>query len=98
MVKVIGVRSRGIFKILAQNGCFLSFQGEKTNFATFSSLTKILEIALVAHPGKNPSDTCGYVFGLGFTIYVCLCFYQAYCILVMRYCHIAREGQIRFQI
>jgi len=62
-VRVMGVERGGlgswIFKITAKKGCYLSLQGEKTNFTTFSPPTKILENSLVALRWQNPSNTHG---------------------------------------
>jgi len=39
-------------------------------------------------------------FRVRFRVYLShlLCFYQAYCTLVMRYCHVTKGGQIRLEI
>jgi len=47
------------FENSAKKGCFLSFQGEKTNFTTLISPTKILEKYLSGPPGQNLSDAHG---------------------------------------
>ena len=46
-----------ILKISANRGCFLGFDWEKTNFATFGHLIeKFWKNPLMAPPGKNSSD------------------------------------------
>jgi len=46
-----------ILKISAKNGCFLSFEWEKSNFITFDPpLETVWKNPLMALPGKNPSD------------------------------------------
>ena len=44
---------KGILKILAKK---VSFEWEKTNFATFGPPKKIWKISLMPPPGTNPSD------------------------------------------
>jgi len=69
----MGVGKRGggalapwILKSPAKKGCFLSFEGEKSNFDTFGPpLEKNWKNTLATPPGKNPSDA--HDCKLGFT-------------------------------
>jgi len=49
----VGALAPWILKILAKKGCFLGFEWEKTNFATFGPpLEKFWKNRLVAPPAK----------------------------------------------
>jgi len=52
------------FENFSKNDCFLSFEWEKTKFATFDSPRKILEKS-PSTPLKNPSDGHVHVGPLG---------------------------------
>jgi len=59
----MGVRREGLpplnFENFSKKACFLDFEWEKANFTTFGPL---LEKSLSVPPGKNPSDTHGYMY------------------------------------